>query len=211
MASVREVLQSVVNGLHEFSETLPDGNWQQVAAHLAAPGHQQILQQQQQILEQQQQMQERMQQQQQRMQQQQQQMQHVVEPIAQMQVMLQQVQVTQQQMQVTQQQMQVTLQQVQEDVLAMRGYQANVAIRFHNKRSRDAIRPLHKEREGGNSLVGALPPAEVSFPQTLSEAWNLSAARLQQLEDFYQVQFAGHRIGDRRRAFVAYISEPPEM
>jgi hypothetical protein len=42
-SNVRDVVQTVIDGL-VVKGTLPDGNWQQVAAHLAAPGQQQILQ-----------------------------------------------------------------------------------------------------------------------------------------------------------------------
>jgi predicted RNase H-like nuclease (RuvC/YqgF family) len=229
MANVRDVVQTVIDGLDVFKGILPDGNWQQVAAHLAAPGQQQILQQQQQILEQQQQMQQQLTQQQQQMQQQ---LHQAMQPVAQMQVTLQQMQVTMQQVQQDVQQVQQDVQQVQQDVqqvqqdvqqvqqdvqqvqrdlASMRWTQVNAAIRFHNKKSRDAIRPLHKEREGGNNPVGALPPAPLRFPQNLSEAAALTVNELNQLQDFYQFQFPGHLVGDRRLAFSAYISEPAEM
>ena len=176
MANVRDVVQTVIDGLDVFKGILPDGNWQQVAAHHAAPGQQQILQQQQQM---------------------QQQLHQAMQPVAQMQVMLQQVQ--------------QDVQQVQRDLATMRWTQVNAAIRFHNKKSRDAIRPLHKEHEGGNNPADALPPAPVHFPQNLSEAAALTVNELNQLQDFYQFQFAGHLVGDRRLAFSAYISEPAEM
>ncbi|KAH7621262.1 hypothetical protein Ndes2526B_g04068 [Nannochloris sp. 'desiccata'] len=181
MANVRDVVQTVIDGLDVFKGIFPDGNWQQVAANLAAPGQQQILQQQQQ-------MQQQLTQQQQQLTQQQKQMQQDLQPIA---------------------QMQVTLQQMQQDFTSMRWNQANIAIRYHNKKSRDAIRPLHKEREGGCSSPASvrlvadpaasaaavastpLPPAHMHFPQNLSEAAALTVNELNQLHDFYQVQFAG--------------------
>ena len=42
-------MQTVMDGLAVVKESLPDGNWQQIAAHLAAPGQQQISHQLQQI------------------------------------------------------------------------------------------------------------------------------------------------------------------
>lgn len=87
----------------------------------------------------------------------------------------------------------------------------NAAIRFHNRNNRNAVRPLHKELEGGNNAVGALPPAHMQFPENFSEAIALTGNELDQLQDFYQVQFAGHLAGDRRHALWAYISEPAVM
>ena len=72
------------------------------------------------------------------------------------------------------------------------------------------LRPLHKEREGGDSPVGALPPAQMHFPQNAAQADALTANKLNELQEFYQVQFAGPLVSDRRRAFLAYISEPSE-
>ena len=37
-SNVRDVVQTVMDGLAVVKESLPDGNWQQIAAHLAAPG-----------------------------------------------------------------------------------------------------------------------------------------------------------------------------
>lgn len=203
MSNVRDVLQTAVGSLNDFLGGLPDGNWQEIATHLAAPGQQQLLQQQQLVLQQQQQMQ--------------QQLQQALQPIAGMQQQLQEVRVTQQQMQVTLQQVQVTLQEVQvtqqqmqQDFACMKWNQINSAIRFHNRKSRDIISPLYKDREGGNSPVGALPPAHLHFPQNLSQAAALTADELNGLQEFYQVQFAGLRVSDRRLAFSAYISEPTE-
>ena len=48
-SNVRDVVQTVMDGLAVVKESLPDGNWQQIAAHLAAPGQQQISHQLQQI------------------------------------------------------------------------------------------------------------------------------------------------------------------
>lgn len=48
-SNVRDVVQTFIDGLDVVKGILPDGNWQQVAAHLAAPGQQQISHQLQQI------------------------------------------------------------------------------------------------------------------------------------------------------------------
>ena len=193
-ANVRDALQNFADGISGLVGALPAGNWQQVAVHLAAPGQQQILQQQQQILQQQQQLL-------QQTQQMQQQVQQAVQPIAQMQVTLQQVQQDVQQVQ-------QDVQQVQRDLASMRWTQVNAAIRFHNRKTRNGLRPLHKEREGGTNSVGALPPAHITFPENFSETFALTGNQLDQLQDFYQFQFAGHLVGDRRHALWVYISEP---
>lgn len=95
----------------------------------------------------------------------------------------------------------------------MRWHQANSAIRFQNRKNRGTILlPLHKEEcEGGNSPVGTLPPAQMNFPQNRAQADALTANRINQLQEFYQVQFAGGLVTDRRHAFLAYISEPAEV
>jgi hypothetical protein len=48
------------------------------------------------------------------------------------------------------------------------------------------------------------------FPQNAAQADALTANKLNELQEFYQVQFAGPLVTDRRRAFLAYISEPSE-
>ena len=94
----------------------------------------------------------------------------------------------QQQLQEQQQQMQ----QLQRDLAAMRWTQVNDSIRFHNRENgRDAVRPLHKQREGSTNPVGALPPADITFPVNFKEVLDLTGNQLDQLQTFYQFQFAG--------------------
>ena len=115
-----------------------------------------------------------------------------------------QMQATLQQMQATMAQMQATTAQLQEDFTAMRWNQANSAIRFQNRNNRGILCPLHNP-------VGALPPPEMQVPQTRSQADALTVNRLNQLQDFYQVQFPGALVTDRRRAFWEFMSEPVEV
>jgi ABC-type transporter Mla subunit MlaD len=158
-----------------------------------------------------QQTQEMLQQTQQMLQQTQQMLQQTQQMLQQTQQMLQQTQQMQHKVDQAVQpiaQMQLTLQQVQRDLASMRWTQVNAAIRFHNGNNHNAIRPLHKECAGGTYSVGALPPAHITFPENFSEAIALTGNQLDQLQDFYQFQFTGHLIGDRRHALWAYVSEP---
>ncbi|KAG7672167.1 hypothetical protein Ndes2526B_g06848 [Nannochloris sp. 'desiccata'] len=220
MAHARDILQGVVDGLGGLVAVLPQGDWKQVASHLAAPGQQQIIQQQQQIIQQQQQI---LNQQQQVSEQQHQAIPQIQATLQAVQQQLQQMQGTLHQMQQQteakfhqmQQQTQTTLQdvlqeqqQMQQDLAVIRWTQANAAIRFQNKRGLEHLHPLHKERQGGNSPAGDLPSADGQFPATYTAVFGLSNSELTKLETFYQVQFAGPLVQERRRAFWEYISEP---
>ena len=176
MANVRDTILDIGNDLVAFAGALPQGNWQQVAVNLAAPGQQQILQQQQQIL------------------QQLQQQQHSLQAIPQIQATLQQ--------------MDARLQNIEEDLGGVMWTQRNAAFRASNHRDPEHLQPLYKEHHGGVLLIGTLPPADVPFPNTDAKVWVLKGPQLNQLQDFYQVQFAGNNIGARRAAFWRYISSP---
>ena len=121
---------------------------------------------------------------------------------------LQQQQQILQQLQLQQQNVQATLQNIKEDLAVVTWMQKNAAFRANNQRDPKHLQPLYKECYGGASLIGILPPADVPFPNNDDKIWVLTAPQLNQLQDFYHVQFAGNNIGARRGSFWRYISIP---
>lgn len=110
-------------------------------------------------------------------------------------------------------QMQQQMQQMQQDVAAIRQSSARLEWNSANRRIRqlnDAnndLRPLHKERAGGEYHPGDLPPPELNFPQTRAALMTLPAAALNQWQSFYGENFGGANIGVRREAFQEFLTK----
>ncbi|PRW58162.1 F-box only 22-like isoform B [Chlorella sorokiniana] len=87
----------------------------------------------------------------------------------------------------------------------------NERIRRFNRRNvssqghRAPLQPLHREQAaaGGGHALGALPPHGV-FPADRDALGQLTAAQINELEEFYGQQFVGASVAIRRKAFSDY-------
>jgi hypothetical protein len=88
----------------------------------------------------------------------------------------------------------------------------NERIRRFNRRNvssqghRAPLQPLHREQAaaGGGHALGALPPHGV-FPADTDALGQLTAAQINELEEFYGQQFVGASVAIRRKAFSDYV------